>query len=275
MKPLTTWSSTTSLYVTWLTAGHASPGTIRLRRNYLRTLAKHVGGTHPFKVTPEQLATFVGTPGWSPETRKSARAAVRSFYSWALRLEHVTRDPSAHLPPVTIPRALPRPAPQTVLEHALAGCPERELTMLMLAAYAGLRRAEIAAVHSKDLIDDRDGPSLRVHGKGGKVRIVPLYPTLAQRILAARVDRVDHYVFPGKINGHLSADRVGVLIAQRLGKGWSAHTLRHRFASKAYEVERDLRAVQELLGHSKPETTARYTAVPNNALRRAMLGSAA
>ena len=50
------------------------------------------------------------------------------------------------------------------------------------------------------------------------------------------------------------------------------HTLRHRFATTAYGVERDLRAVQELLGHSKPETTARYVAVPEGALRTAVAG---
>ncbi|HET6299160.1 MAG TPA: site-specific integrase, partial [Kribbella sp.] len=53
---------------------------------------------------------------------------------------------------------------------------------------------------------------------------------------------------------------------------WTGHSLRHRFASAAYAVDRDLRAVQELLGHSKPETTARYVATPDGALRAAVAG---
>lgn len=67
-------------------------------------------------------------------------------------------------------------------------------------------------------------------------------------------------------------DRVGKVLARLLGQGWSAHTLRHAAASRWYAVERDLRAVQELLGHSKPETTARYTAVPGDARRAAVCG---
>ena len=49
--------------------------------------------------------------------------------------------------------------------------------------------------------------------------------------------------------------------------------LRHRFATAAYAVERDLFAVQTLLGHSSPTTTARYTALPPDALHRAVLGA--
>ncbi|MBA2774731.1 MAG: site-specific integrase [Nocardioidaceae bacterium] len=50
-----------------------------------------------------------------------------------------------------------------------------------------------------------------------------------------------------------------------LGAGWSGHKLRHRFATTAYAAERDLLAVQQLLGHSRPEVTARYTALPGDA----------
>lgn len=53
------------------------------------------------------------------------------------------------------------------------------------------------------------------------------------------------------------------------------HTLRHRCATVAYAKTRDLRAVQELLGHAKPETTAIYTAVPDDAVRDAMRAAAA
>jgi site-specific recombinase XerD len=50
-----------------------------------------------------------------------------------------------------------------------------------------------------------------------------------------------------------------------LPDGITAHQLRHRFATAAYAHQRDLRAVQELLGHASPATTARYTAVPDRA----------
>jgi integrase/recombinase XerC len=80
------------------------------------------------------------------------------------------------------------------------------------------------------------------------------------------------YLFPGKIDGHISADRVGHLLAAVLGDGWSAHTLRHRFATQAYACAHDLFAVQRLLGHSQPQTTLRYTQLQDDSLRAAIRG---
>jgi site-specific recombinase XerC len=61
-------------------------------------------------------------------------------------------------------------------------------------------------------------------------------------------------------------------VRRALGRGWTAHKLRHRFATAAYAGNRGLLAVQQLLGHSKPETTQRYTALPGDALRTAVMG---
>ena len=79
---------------------------------------------------------------------------------------------------------------------------------------------------------------------------------------------------PGQTDGHLSADYVGVLMARALPDGLTAHTLRHRFATAAYGATRDLLAVQELLGHSSPETTRNYVQLPADALRRAVEAAA-
>ena len=67
----------------------------------------------------------------------------------------------------------------------------------------------------------------------------------------------------------------GKIIAAELAPGYSTHTLRHRCATTAYAATRDLRAVQELLGHAKPETTAGYVRVPDNAMRAAVMAAAA
>lgn len=64
------------------------------------------------------------------------------------------------------------------------------------------------------------------------------------------------------------------VIRRSLGGRYSSHTVRHSFATRAYAQQRDLLAVQTLLGHSKPETTARYTAAPDGALRAAVMGAA-
>jgi len=137
--------------------------------------------------------------------------------------------------------------------------------MILLGASAGLRRAEIARLHSGHLIARPDGLWLRITGKGGRTRMVPVSEPLAGLLQALP----SGYVFPGREDGHLSAGHVGVTLGRLLGAGWTGHKLRHRFATTAYAAERDLLAVQQLLAHSRPEVTARYTAIPGDALRAA------
>lgn len=146
----------------------------------------------------------------------------------------------------------------------------RVALMVTLAARQGMRRAEIARVHSGDLRPDLVGWSLLVHGKGGKDRLIPLADDVAALLLALPAG----WVFPGRIDGHLSADHVGKLIARALPGRWTAHPLRHRFATTAYAGTRDLLAVQELLGHSRPETTRQYIQLPQDSLRAALKAAA-
>jgi integrase len=143
--------------------------------------------------------------------------------------------------------------------------------MILLAVLAGLRRSEIAKVHSRDIVADIVGHSLRVSGKGGKTRTVPLHP----RIVHELGGRDPGYIFPGRDGGHLSAHWVGKKLARLLGGGWSGHTLRHRFSTDAYQVGHDLFAVQTLMGHSSPTTTRRYTALDDERLRATVKGLAA
>jgi integrase/recombinase XerC len=261
------WFDTIDGYAVWLAAAGRSPQTIRVRRSYLRRLASEHPSTPPAELTVQQLAGFLAHGGWAPETRKSARASVCDLYHWLELTEQITTDPTRLLSPVKVPAGKPRPTPPTVLERALARADDRTRLMVMLAAYAGLRRAEIAGVHTEHI----EGDVLRVDGKGGRVRIVPLNPEL----LEALAECPRGWVFPSPHGEHLGADAVGKILKRALGEGWTAHTLRHRFASRAYAGQRDLRAVQELLGHSKPETTARYVAVPDGALRAAVMAAAA
>lgn len=260
------WHLSIEEYLTWLAAAGTAASTIKLRRSYLHRLRRAYPDLRPGEVTTDDLAAWLAKPEWSAETRKSARASLRSFYRWAVTTERLDRSPAAALPAVRVPAGRPRPAPDEALRVALGLAPERERLMLMLAAYGGLRCAEIARVHTRDIT----GGSLRVTGKGGKVRDVPLHPLLA----AVLETVVPGWVFPGQANGHLSPQRVSDLLSSLLGPGWTGHTLRHRFASLAYAVNTDIRAVQDLLGHSKPETTARYTAVPDGNLLAAVMGVA-
>ena len=139
-----------------------------------------------------------------------------------------------------------------------------------LAAELGLRRGEVARVRTSDLVHDLRGWSLIVHGKGGKRRIVPIGDELADELAA----RGPGWVFPGAEAGHVSAGWLGRIVARELPAGVTMHSLRHRFATRAYERTGDLVAVQRVLGHESPQTTLRYLAIADESLR-AVVESAA
>lgn len=138
--------------------------------------------------------------------------------------------------------------------------------MAMLAAYAGLRASEIARVRE----DDFDGYRLLVRGKGGKERLLPIrHPELLKQLTEMR-----GFAFPGP-NGHMTPGHVTKLLSRALDGKWTAHTLRHRAATKAHEGTRDIFAVSKMLGHSRVETTQRYVRVGEDAIARALDAAAA
>ena len=244
-------------------AAGMSVATMRLKRQHLERAFAWLTLADPWAVTLERLTAYLAAFDWAPETRKSVRSSLRGFYQWGEATDRVPVDPSRKLPKVPVPQGIPHPAPTDITEDALSRADARTLLMLKLAAYAGLRRAEIAGLHTGDIVGDR----LFVRGKGGKVRRVPMHADLAHAL--AGLPR--GYVFPGRVDGHLSPDRVGRIMADVLGdNGWTAHSLRHRFATRAYAAERDLLTVQQMLGHSSVATTQRYTEAPDDAARRAV-----
>ncbi len=259
------WSDAVAAYTTALRQAGRSPGTVRLHRHYLHHTAARV--RRPWSATTQQLAAALDVPHWSPETRKSARGVLVGFYRWAVLVGYVDHNPADRLLTVTVPAGRPRPTPESVLVRALALSDDRTRLMLQLAAYEGLRCAEIACVHTRNLV----GSTLYVTGKGGKTRTVPVL----RDDLGYAIRRADGWLFPGRTSGHLAPGTVTRLLSETLPDGWTGHTLRHRFATRAYAGTRDLRAVGELLGHSKMDTTVRYVQLPDDALRAAVAAAAA
>jgi integrase len=252
-------------YAAFMLAAGWSTGTVTVKAKYLRRLQRASHPLGPFEVTEDHLTAFMAHPGWSAETRKSARSSLVGFYGWAYRHDRIDRDPSARLPTVKVLDAPPRPAPDEALQNALERSDPRTRLMLLLAARGGLRRAEIAALHTSWV----EGSALRVRGKGGKVRRVPIHPEVAEFLQGLP----DGFVFPGQDGGHLSPDRVGRIMSEALGPGWTAHTLRHRFATRSYEATHDLFSLQQVLGHANPNTTRRYTATSEAAALAIVMAS--
>jgi integrase/recombinase XerC len=275
------WDDLTSAYLVWLAAIGRPNTTRELRRFQLAYLGKTLDKPPALVSFADLIEWFAAHSDWSPETRRSYRSAVRSFFAWAVAERHLDADPAAGIPQIRVPVGQPRPAAEVVYRAALGSADSRTGLMLRLAAEAGLRRAEIAKVHTRDLrCDDAGRPQLLVHGKGDKDRVVPITEGLAALIALGAAGHSlglpsRGWLFPSDRGGHVSPAWVGELCSQALGPEATLHQLRHRFASRAYRGTRNLRAVQGLLGHANVATTERYTACDDDERRAAMMAAAA
>jgi integrase/recombinase XerC len=268
------WRGPITAYCEHLAASGQSPRTIRHRRLSLARIARGLRRA-PAEVTAEQLVSWLGRQThWKPETRKTNRASARGFFSWAYRNGVVPVHLADDLPSVRVPAAFPRPVPDDAWLQAMGAADARVALMMRLAAEAGLRRAEVAQVHTRDVVDSFGRAQLIVHGKGGKTRSVPISDDLAA---ALRLGAGGHtpglpgsgWLFPRwPEGGHLTPDYVGRLVQRVLPVG-SMHKLRHRYATRAYRGSHNLRAVQELLGHSSIATTQKYISIDSDEIRAA------
>ena len=269
------WGTLIDGWIAWMTAIGRPKTTQDLRRYQILYLAKSLN-IEPGRLTEADLIHWFAIHDWKPETRRSYRSAVQGFFSWAATQGHLDTNPAAGIPQIKVPAAAPRPAAEIVYREALMRADPRTALMLRLAAEAGLRRAEVAQVHTRDLRGDTGRRQLLVHGKGGKQRLVPITDELAALIAAGPAGHTlgcpsAGWLFPSDRGGHITPPTVGEMCSRALGPTTTMHQLRHRFASKAYRGTRNLRAVQELLGHANVAITERYTAVDDDERRAAMM----
>lgn len=259
------WRKSINGWTDTLRAAGLSAQTIKSRRYKMVHLATLLMPSGPEDVTTEQIVQAFARQQWKAETRKAYRNTISSFFRWLHKSGRRSDDPSLDVPRVKKPHAHPRPCPDRYIAAAMKMATTSERLMIRLGAECGLRRGEIARVHSDDVVADSAGRSLIVRGKGDKQRIVPLPDDLAGIIMDAR-----GYLFPGRFGGHVEESYIGDHISRLLPDGYAAHTLRHRFATTAYAATHDLFVVAELLGHESVETTEHYVAMPDGRLREAM-----
>lgn len=256
------WRGPLAEYFDYLGAMGYSPATMATRRSHLYGFAAACGHGPADVSTGDLVAALGKCP--SREYKKSVKNSFSSFFKWYSGIARGRADnPAALLPSIRKAQPRPAPCPDDAIREALGKATAEERLMILLAAECGLRRAEIAQVHSRDVVNDSSGhKSLIVHGKGDKQRIVPLPDDMAGAILAAR-----GYVFRGRWGGHVEASYIGRHISRLLPDGYTAHKLRHRFATTAYAQSHDMLGVCKALGHASTETTMNYTALPDERLR--------
>lgn len=261
------WDTALHTFEVALRAAGRRETTIGTRLRHVRQMARALPRTAPAEVSADQLLEWAAARDWAPETRHSYYVSIRAFYA-ALRIDP---SPADALPTISRPVPPPRPTPERVYRDALAAADERTRAILILAGAAGLRRGEIVRVNITDLSDDGTNPFLLVRAKGGHDRLIPVTAEIAGLIRTrCAADPDSGWAFPSRDGGHIRPRWASKLAARVLPPGWSLHSLRHRFATTAYSADRDLLAVQRLLGHSSVATTQRYTAPPDDAMRRAL-----
>lgn len=225
--------------------------------------------------------------GLSKSSVARTMAAVRGLHRFAHREQLTSADPAREVTPPALPRRLPKAIPlaevEAILDAASVGEPTRSLRDRALLEFLYSTGARISETVGLD-VDDIDLTTrvVRLHGKGGRQRIVPIgsyardaisaYLVRARSELAKR-GRGGPAVFLNARGGRLSrqgawgilkaaADRAG-LPRERV----SPHTLRHSFATHLLDGGADVRVVQELLGHASVSTTQIYTLVTVDHLR--------
>lgn len=264
------WSEAIQAYLTAQRASGAPSTTCNTRRQHLEHLARRVDAG-PWSLTGDQLVTYAGEQVWAVETRRGRRATFVSFYEWAIVSKRTTDNPAAMLPRVKASDPNPRPVPDAVYLEALVRADPDEALWVDLAAEHGLRRAEIAVVHSSDIVPTLLGHDLTVHGKGSKTRTVPLTHAMARALLA----RGPGYAFPGDDHGHISPRWLGKRVNTRLlADDWTIHKLRHRAATRFYiAAEGDPYAVADLMGWANINMVRVYVKLPSDRLRNIVEGA--
>jgi integrase/recombinase XerD len=278
------------LDATWAEAGLARPTLDSYRRD-LGGFARWRGGRDGGLAGADRAALFDYLAwrmreNYSPRSNARLLSALRAFYGWRVRRGERTDDPTALLEPPRLPRLLPKALAESQV-YALLDAPDvddpiglRDRAMLELMYACGLRVSELANLPATAL-NLRQGV-LRVSGKGGKERLVPLgeearhwlerYLAHARPKLAGK--RVLAPLFIGASGEPPSRQQVWQRVKRYAAVAGidpariSPHGLRHSFATHLLNHGADLRALQMLLGHSSLSTTQIYTLVAREQLKQ-------
>lgn len=196
----------------------------------------------------------------------------RQYCAWLMKHGLLEKDPTHNLKAPKPPQRLPKALQQEPLNHWLDNDDDdsdlavRDRAVFELLYGSGLRLSEVHDLNLADVLLDEGWVS--VTGKGNKQRQVPLVQKSREAIAAYLPVRVaadgETALFTGKNGKRLGQRQIQKRLAQWAaqqgsGQHLSPHMLRHSYASHLLQASRDIRAVQELLGHSNLSTTQIYT----------------
>jgi len=250
------------------------PSSILKYRFQLVAFAEWIHPAEIVGVDREVIDRFLDGRQLVPKTRYAWISALHMFFEWAVMNGRAVEDPTLRIPRPRSPRLVPRPIRDEDLADAMVEAPADVKAMLVLAAYQGLRCGEIATLDRDDLLDRNNPPvMIVVDGKGGHQRVLPLHPATMPALRVAGLPRAGWVFTRPNSTYRLHGWQVSQIVGRYLhsmGIDASAHQLRHWFGTKTYQASRDLRAVQHLMGHASPTTTAGYAAYSTEGARAAV-----
>lgn len=238
-------------------------------------------------MTPAYVSDYLaglGERGLSRSTRRVEQVHVRIFFRFLFDRRKISSDPAALLLSVRqeehLPDSLGEEAVARLLDSVEPAVPlgARDRAILEMLYACGLRVSELTGLRLENV--DEEEKCLRVTGKGGKTRFVPMgdkaldalafYLKNARPLLVRR--RTSTIVFLNIRGGELTRDRIRQIIKERarlagLSENVFPHLMRHSFATHLLGHGADLRVIQELLGHSSLTTTQIYTHVDQARLK--------
>ena len=258
-----------------------SPHTVKGYERDLKKLSDYLSAQdiENWKIVKEHdLRAFINSErrrGLSPRSIQRLLSSCRSFFESLLTEGHIQLSPAQNVSSPKsaqlLPKAMDADLVQRLLDFKPKGMIEiRDKALAELLYSSGLRLSEVCQLEVQDL--DLKERTCRVLGKGNKTRIVPVGKKAIQAIrdwmiyrseLKASKETSTHAIFLNNKGNRISARsiqlRLEKLCLQRGIPGINPHMLRHSFASHVLESSGDLRAVQEMLGHSDIGTTQIYT----------------
>lgn len=223
--------------------------------------------------------------GLAPATRRRRFSTVKLFCRWAVHAGHLDADPLVGLRPPRQPRAVPRALAADDVGLLIVACPDARARLIVVwMVQLGLRCIEMSRIELGDI--DRGQRLVRVRGKGGHERILPLVDEAVDALVTYLAEEPPAGAGPllrSRIAPHrgLDADTISGLVAEwmwdagikrRRRDGVSAHALRHTAATDMLRAGAHLRDVQAALGHAHLVTTEVYLPLVVHGLAEAMGG---
>ena len=238
--------------------------TIDCRARIVRHLEDWLAGTDVLAATTEDVESFLDSRRIGHKARYAYVSNLHVFYAWAVHTGRAESDPTADIIRPKLRPGLPRPISDADLAQALSMAGAEVAVMLALAAYEGMRCAEIARAVREDVHDDRTPPVIVVpQGKGDRPRVIPLHPEVTAALMRLQAPKAGP-LLRGDTGRALAAWKVSAVgngFLHGIGIGATMHQLRHWFGTSLYRTSgRDLLMVQDLMGHASMTTTTIYAA---------------